>query len=61
MKKMYFALLILGLIITSCGGGDPSGRANDLCDCAKDAGIDFDGFKHERDLERLGRKIEKLS
>ena len=61
MKKMYFAFLMLGLIITSCGGGDPSGRANDLCACAKDAGIDFDGIKNERDLEKIGRKMEKLS
>ena len=61
MKKMCFAFLMLGLIITGCGGGDPSGRANDLCACAKDAGIDFDGIENERDLERLGRKMEKLS
>ena len=60
MKKMYFAFIMLGLI-TSCGGGNPTGRANDLCACAQDAGIDFDGIKNERDLERLGRKMEKLS
>jgi hypothetical protein len=61
MKKLFFAFLMLGLIITSCGGGNPAGRANDLCACAKDAGIDFDGIKNERDLERLGRKVKKLS
>ena len=61
MKKMCFAFLMLGLIITSCGGGNPDRRANDLCACAKDAGIDFDGIENERDLERLGRKMEKLS
>ena len=61
MKKMCFAFLMLGLIITSCGGGNPDRRANDLCACAEDAGIDFDGIENERDLERLGRKMEKLS
>ena len=61
MKKMYFAFLMLVLIIASCGGGNPAGRANDLCACAKDAGIDFDGIKNERDLEKIGRKMEKLS
>ena len=60
MKKMYFALLMLGLVLTSCGAS-PEGRADDLCDCFKDAGIDFDGIKSERDLDELQRKIKKLS
>ena len=62
MKKMFFALLMLGLIMTSCGdSGNPSSRADDLCGCFKDAGVDFDGIKSERDLERLGKKMENLS
>ncbi len=61
MKKIYVSLIVIGLIVVSCGGGDPQGRADDLCSCFKDAGLDFDGIENERDLERLGRKMEDLS
>ena len=60
MKKMYFTLLMLGLILTSCGGGgNPQGRANDLCDCFKDAGVDFDGIKNPEDLDKIGDKMSE--
>ena len=60
MKKMYFALLMLGLVLTSCGsGGSPSSRANDLCDCLKEAGVEFDGINDLDDLEKIGDKMEK--
>ena len=60
MKKMYFVLLVFGLILTSCGGGgNPQGRANDLCDCFKDAGVDFDGIKNPDDLDKIGDKMSE--
>ena len=60
MKKMYFALMLLGLVLTSCGsGGSPSSRANDLCDCLKEAGVEFDGINDLDDLEKIGDKMEK--
>ena len=60
MKKIYFVLLMLGLILTSCGGGgNPQGRANDLCDCFKDAGVDFDGIKNPDDLDKIGDKMSE--
>ena len=60
MKKMYFALMIIGLVLTSCGsGGSPSSRAKDLCDCLKDAGVEFDGINDLDDLEKIGDKMEK--
>ena len=60
MKKMYFALMIIGLVLTSCGsGGSPSSRANDLCDCLKEAGVEFDGINDLDDLEKIGDKMEK--
>ena len=60
MKKMYFALMLVGLVLTSCGsGGSPSSRANDLCDCLKEAGVEFDGINDLDDLEKIGDKMEK--
>ncbi|MBT5933029.1 MAG: hypothetical protein HOH34_06770 [Flavobacteriales bacterium] len=60
MKKMYFALMIIGLVLTSCGsGGSPSSRAKDLCDCLKEAGVEFDGINDLDDLEKIGDKMEK--
>ena len=57
---MYFALMIIGLVLTSCGsGGSPSSRANDLCDCLKEAGVEFDGINDLDDLEKIGDKMEK--
>lgn len=60
MLKNYFTLLILGLFLTSCGGNAES-RANELCDCFQEVGIDFDGISSERDLQRLGQKMDNLS
>ena len=39
MKKMYFALLMLGLVLTSCGERNPAGQANDICGCIDDLGL----------------------
>ena len=62
MKFKIVSLLLLVCISTSsCGsGGDPEGRADEMCDCAEDAGIDFDGISNERDLRRLGDKMDNL-
>ena len=52
--------MIIGLVLTSCGsGGSPSSRANDLCDCLKEAGVEFDGINDLDDLEKIGDKMEK--
>ena len=52
--------MIIGLVLTSCGsGGSPSSRAKDLCDCLKDAGVEFDGINDLDDLEKIGDKMEK--
>ena len=59
MKKIYFAFIMLGLILTSCGAGGASNRASDLCDCFKDAGIDFDGIEDINDLDKIANKMEK--
>jgi len=58
MKKMYFALLMLGLVLSSCGSG-PDARADDLCDCFKDAGVDFDGIEDPNDIEKIVNKMSK--
>ena len=60
MKKIYFVLMLVGVVLTSCGGdGGASNRAGDLCDCFKDAGIDFDGLEDISDLKKVGDKMEK--
>ena len=59
MKSIYIVLIFAGLILTSCGGGGASNRAADLCDCFKDAGIDFDGMEDINDLEKVANKMEK--
>lgn len=55
MKFQIFSLLVLLCItISSCGSEDnPEGRADAMCNCAKDAGVDFSGISSERDLNRL--------
>ena len=58
MKKICFSLFILWLLLTSCGSG-PTERANDLCDCFKDAGVDFDGIENLSDLDEIGDKMSK--
>ena len=62
MKKMYFALLILGLLVTSCGrgGGSSSQRANSMCDCIKKAGLnDLDMENAESAAKRIDDKTRK--
>jgi hypothetical protein len=59
MTKIQFVFIFLGLLIVGCGDS-PENRADDLCSCFKEAGIDFDGIENQKDLERLGRKMEKL-
>jgi len=63
MKFKIVSLLLLVCISTSsCGsGGDPEGRADEMCDCFEDAGIDFDGISNERDLLRIGNRLNNLS
>ena len=63
MKKMYFALMIIGLVLTSCGGaGNPAGQANDICGCIDDTGIKLDGVKDPEDLDRkMDSRMNKLS
>ena len=43
MKKLYFALLILGLVLTSCGGENTKedDRAEELCSCIDELDVDF--------------------
>ena len=60
MIKNYFALLMLVVFLTSCGGNAES-RADELCDCFQEVGIDFDGINSERDLQRFAEKLENLS
>lgn len=63
MKKMYFALMIIGLVLTSCGGaGNPAGQANDICGCIDDTGIKLDGVENPEDLDRkMDSRMNKLS
>jgi hypothetical protein len=68
MKKICSALFIVGLlVVSSCGdgGGNSSEkateRANDLCDCAMDADIEFDGTSNFYDFRQLERQIDHLS
>ena len=51
MKKLYFALLILGLVLTSCGGENTKedDRAEELCSCIEELDVDF----NLRSLENL--------
>lgn len=62
MKITFLATLIVGFsLLSSCGSsGSASNRADDLCSCAQEAGIDFNGITSERDLNRLARKMENL-
>ena len=60
MLKNYFTLLMLGMFLTSCGGNAES-RADELCDCFQEVGIDFDGINSERDLQRFAEKLENVS
>jgi len=43
MKKLYFALMSLGLILTSCGGENTKeeDRAEELCSCIEELDVDF--------------------
>ena len=63
MKKMYFAFMITGLVLTSCGGaGNPAGQANDICGCIDDTGIKLDGVENPEDLDRkMDSRMNKLS
>jgi len=53
MKKLYFALMSLGLILTSCGGENTKeeDRAEELCSCIEESDVDFN-------LERLEKIYE---
>ncbi len=63
MKKMIFALIVLGLTMASCGGsGDPKGHANEICDCINDADIKLDGIKDPDDMDsKMDKRFDKLS
>jgi len=61
IKKIYFALFFMGLLITSCGGGEPQTRATDLCSCMKDTGMDFEELSQPKDLSKLVNRFRKLS
>ena len=43
MKKMYFAFMIIGLVLTSCGGENTKeeDRAEELCSCIEELDVDF--------------------
>ncbi len=62
MKVTFLATLFIGFsLLSSCGSSGSAGnRADDLCSCAQESGIDFNGITSERDLERLARKMERL-
>ena len=51
MKKLHFALMSLGLILTSCGGENTKeeDRAEELCSCIEELDVDF----NLRSLENL--------
>ena len=41
MKKLCFTLLVIALVVSSCGrSGSSNKRAKSLCDCAKEVGLD---------------------
>lgn len=64
MKKIYMALLMFGLFLTSCGGsGSSSQRATSMCDCVKEAGLDgLDMNTAEEKAEKIDDKtFKKLS
>ena len=68
MKKIVSVFLITGLfVVASCGNGEGNSsekateRAKDLCDCAMDADVEFDGISNFYDFRQLERQIDYLS
>ena len=61
MKKIYLALLMFGLFLTSCGGsGSSSQRAKSMCDCVKEAGLEgLDMNTAEEKAEKIDDKTRK--
>ena len=62
MKKLFFAFVILGLLVASCGrnGRSSSKRAKSLCDCMKDAGIDqLDINSGDGNLDEIDDKTQE--
>ena len=61
MKKIYLALLMFGLFLTSCGGGGSSTkRSASMCDCVKEAGLDgLDMNTAEEKAEKTDEKTRK--
>ena len=64
MKKIVGVLFVTGLfVVSSCGNSSEKAteRANDLCDCAMDADIEFDGISNFHDFRQLEGQIDHLS
>ncbi|MDC0297470.1 hypothetical protein OAK92_02735 [Crocinitomicaceae bacterium] len=62
MKKLFFAFVIVGLFVASCGrnGGASNKRAKSLCDCMKDAGIDqLDINSADDNLDEIDDKTQE--
>ena len=61
MKKIYLALLMFGLFLTSCGGdGSSTKRSASMCDCVKEAGLDgLDMNTAEEKAEKIDDKTRK--
>ncbi|MDC3253052.1 hypothetical protein OAU25_02245 [Crocinitomicaceae bacterium] len=58
MKKTIYSILAFALLLTtvSCSGGNPSGHADEMCDCLKEGG--FDNSISLMDLEDLEDSFE---
>ena len=64
MKKIVGVLFVTGLfVVSSCGNSSEKAteRANDLCDCAMDADIEFDGISNFHDFRQLEGQIAFVS
>jgi len=62
MKKLFFAFVIVGIFVASCGrnGGASNKRAKSLCDCMKDAGIDqLDINSADDNLDEIDDKTQE--
>ena len=61
MKKIYLALLMFGLFLTSCGGsGSSTKRSASMCDCLKEAGLEgLDMNTAEEQAEKTDDKTRK--
>ena len=61
MKKIYLALFMFGLFLTSCGDGTKEeNRAEELCACMEDSEVEFE-LKSLGDLRDLTIVINRVA